>query len=54
MKKSHPFTELSSQKCTRCSRRIKRRIVEQKTKPVKLCYRCYKAEEKKRRNRDSA
>jgi len=51
MKKTYPHTELHPiKKCTECNKPIKRRLVEQKTKPVRLCYKCWRKIERANRS----
>jgi len=50
MKKSYPFTELSTKRCRKCGRQLKRRIAEEKPS-AELCFRCYKKERAKAHDR---
>ena len=43
MKKLYSSWELSEQKCKKCKKKLKKRLVEQNPK-WELCYKCYKDE----------
>jgi len=39
--KSYKYNELGSKRCVKCSKKLKRRIIEEHPK-FDLCYRCFK------------
>jgi len=42
---------MSDKKCRACGKPLKQRLVEQKTTPLKYCYRCWCAEQARRNHR---
>lgn len=52
MKKKLSYAELTDRKCSKCGKLIKANVALRKTKPVDLCFKCFKIQNQGHSRRD--